>query len=198
MLESEKHSGAIIIFTYLAIAAIAFANFRYMWAIHKQTTRPSLAATYVFIASLSSVLFSSMSLMVAEVVVHTLMTNLILNLLILIFVMFSKKAHKTFTTLEILSLIVVATSLLLWYLFDSPWFGFLAPVSIDTLGMILVLKKLNRDRGSEDIYTWYAAGFAYLFALFGLDTFGFKDLIFSGLNVFFCIWIAIKSQYGVK
>ena len=169
-----------------------------MWSIWHNISRPSLAAALVFIVSLGSVLFSSIALNVSTSVIYTLTINVTLNIVILVFILFSKHAHKKFTKLEIYSVAIVFLSLLMWYLSDNAWFGLILPTAVDTLGMILVIRKLSRDPGSEDVVTWGFAGAAYVFTFLGLSDYQLKDLLFTILNIIFCSWIAIKSYRCIR
>lgn len=181
------------IYSILAIAAISLANFRYMYAILNKTTRPSLAATFVFVASLSFVIFSSIALSAASVVIYTIATNLLLNGVIMCMAIVSPFSHKKFTRFEIAGLLMVLMSGLLWYISNNAWWSLVVPTLIDTSGMIMVIQKLRKDPGSEDVITWALASIAYILTTLGLNEIKVVDLLFSGSNIIFCLWIALLS-----
>lgn len=181
------------IYSMMAVLAISIANFRYMYAIYTNTSRPSLAAALVFVSSLGLVLFSSIELKASPSILYTIGANLILNGVILVMTMLSKTSHKTFTNFEKLGLALVATSGILWQVSDNAWWALVVPTIIDLTGMTMVLLKLRGDRGSEDVITWLLAGLAYVLSTVSLAELKLVDVIFSSTNMIFCVWIGLMS-----
>lgn len=181
------------IYSVLAVLAISIANFRYMYAIYTNTSRPSLAAALVFVSSLGLVLFSSMELKAVSSVLYIIGANLILNGVILVMTILSKTSHKTFTNFEKLGLALVVGSGILWQVSDNAWWALVVPTIIDLTGMSMVLLKLRGDRGSEDVITWLLAGVAYVLSTVSLSEIRFVDIIFASTNMVFCVWIGLMS-----
>lgn len=184
------------IFQIVASLLIFGANVRYVLAIIAGTTRPSLAAALVFMLSLGSALFSSWSLGASSTAI-AIASNFALTVVSVFIIIVFKKGHTTFSTFDKGGLIVVILGLILWAVTSNPWISFLAATAVDGTGSAMVIYKLlNLDPGSENVGSWGAAGIGYGFSILALDSFLLQEVLFSGMNVVICLFVALLSYMG--
>ena len=75
-----------------------------------------------------------------------------------------------------LAMAVVAFALLLAA--ESPVFGLILALFVDSIGSLLTLRKLLKDRSSEPKLPWGLGAVAAILSVFALETFSIENLLF--------------------
>lgn len=174
---------------YLAFAAVLTSNVQYIRSIIRGETRPSLAAMLVFVVSLGSALASSYALKADWPVLLTIAINLVLNTTALVVVLCRGLGHTNFTAFEKAGLLAIVASNAAWYLSGDAWVALVAPTIVDAVGLWMVIRKLGRDPGSEDVFAWVMVAAAYALSLLSVPAYSAQNTLYAGVNLVLCGYI---------
>ena len=153
---------------------ISFLNmFRYMYAIQKTGTKPSLA--YWIIAEMAMILIALSSYAIGDrttlwIAVAYASTQLVIIALAI------TKGNYTLRKLDISLIALSLLSVLIWWYTDNPLYALVINVGIDASGYIPLFRDIWRDPSREDRIYWGIAGCACV-----LNMFAVRDLSFSSV-----------------
>jgi len=173
----------------LAATAIMASNIQYIRSILSNETRPSVAAMLVFALSIGATLTSSAALGADLAILATLGVNLVFNVGALCLVLARRAGRMSFTRFEQYGLLAIVLSFIAWGLSGNPWIALLAPTTVDAIGLVMVIRKLAKDPGSEDVFAWLAVAVAYGISLSAVSRLSLENVLYAGVSLVLCGYI---------
>lgn len=172
-------------------AALAFlSGVIFIYSILKGESRPSLAALTVFFFVISASIISGLALGGTLAIIPSVV-NLILLTTGIIIILVKKIGYISFSNFDKLCLFIVFIGFLLWPITKNPFTLLVISTLIDIVGVLLVIKKLLKDKHSESLASWLAVSLSYLIPVFFAHDINLHNSLYSISNGLFCLLIPI-------
>ncbi len=177
----------------LSIAAVLLAIFiegRYMYSIVKGRTKPSFVAFLIFTIEMAVVCFASYSLGARDAV-WLLGTFTVLHFLTTLLAL--KYGYLGFSKFNVVCLTASILGIAVWWYTSNPWYALLLETAIDSIGYLVLSRKVSICSGTEDALCWGLSIVAYGLNLVLITHWVPQEYLFSLANVFWCSVILFLS-----
>jgi len=151
----------ILFFTSMLAGLVTLsAYFPYIRAILKKETRPSFISWPIWALSLSLIFATSYSVG-ARLTLVLIFAGIIGNIIISILAW--RYGEKTWTKLDIASIVVSIASLVVWFITNNALIALIMIVAIDTAGYFPTIQNILKNPRSENRTAWMLFGIGALF-----------------------------------
>lgn len=172
--------------TYLPVLAILIpilVEGRYIYSIIKGETYPSFVSYLIFSVEMSVVFFSSYALGARDSL-WIIGTFTILHIITAIFAF--RFGYVSFSRFNLLCLFSSFLGIALWILTNNPWYALGVQIAVDSLGYLVLARKLYLCPQTEDRITWGGSILAYCFNIVLISNWVPEEYLFSVMNVLWC------------
>ena len=168
---------------------------RYIYTIIKGKTKPSFVAYFIFAFEMS-VMFCAAYALGARDSLFLIGTFTILHGITALLAL--KYGYVSFSKFNLFCLALSLCGLLLWWFTSNPWYALLIQISVDTIGFIVLSRKLYICPETEDSSVFFLSTLAYGLNLVIITAWVPQEYLFSMTNMFWCSVIFLLSLRKIR
>ncbi len=184
-----------ILLPILLVALPLLAEGRYIYSILKGKTKPSFVAFLIFTMEMSIVFAASYALGARDSL-FVIGTFTVLHFVTMLLAL--RYGYVIFSKFNIVCIAFSVLGLILWWFTENPWYALLIEITVDTIGYIVLTRKLYRYPSTEDRFAWGIGAIAYGLNLVVISHWIPEEYLFSLLNVLWCSIVVALSFHRPK